>query len=304
VKIILDMDPGIDDAVALLIALNNPELEVLAVTAANGNVDVNRSTYNVLRIIDAASKEVIVARGASKPLFKRPVHAGHVHGRDGLGNSDLQKPTIRPSSLHAVKLVENLVQTHKKKELTLVATAPLTNVALLLNKEPWIAKKLAKIVLMGGVYGFGRSTTGNVTPYAEFNFYCDPEAADIVLNSGASVIAAGLDVTMNFKCAVGKSMLKKISTLGGRTAEIASKILAYPVFRYEVFHLHDVFAVASLLQPSMFKMVDCMVRVDKVGKFRGRCVTTCKKDHVRICSSVDHQRFVKFVLQGLKQRGS
>lgn len=303
-KIILDMDPGIDDAVALLIALNNPTLDILAITAANGNVDVNRSTYNLLRIIDAVGKDVIVARGTSKPLFKRPVHAGHVHGKDGLGNSDLRKPMIRPSRLHAVKLVENLVQTHKKKELTVVATAPLTNIALLLNKEPWIAKKLAKIVLMGGVYGVGRHTTGNVTPYSEFNFYCDPEAADMVLNSGANVVAAGLDVTMNFKCAVGKSMLKKIGMLGGRTADIASKILAYPVFRYGIFHLHDVFAVASLLQPSMFKMIDCMVGVEKVGKFRGRCVTTCKKDHVRVCSSVDNQRFVNFVLWGLKQRGS
>jgi len=304
VKIIFDTDPGIDDALALLIALNNPKLNVLAVTAANGNVDVDRSTYNALRIIEAAGKEVTVARGASKPLVKRPIHAGHIHGKDGLGNSNIPKPKAKPSKLHAVKMIETLVKTHKKKELTIVATAPLTNIATLFDEEPSIAKKLDKVVLMGGVYGVVKGARGNVTPYAEFNFYCDPEAADIALNSGTSVIAAGLDVTMNFKCAVGKGMLKKISMLGGSTAEIASKILAYPVFRYGVFHLHDVFAVASLLQPKMFRMVDCMVSVNKFGEFRGRCVTTMKKGNVKVCSSVDHKRFVKFVLEGLRQHGS
>lgn len=303
-KIILDMDPGIDDAVALLIALNNPKLNVLAVTAANGNVNVNRSAYNALRIIEAAGKKVVVARGAGKPLFKRSIHATHVHGEDGLGNSNLPEPKIKPSTLNAVTLIENLVKTHKKKELTIVATAPLTNIATLFDREPSIANKFDKVVLMGGVYGVAKGAMGNVTPYAEFNFYCDPEAADIVLNSGASVMATGLDVTMNFKCAVGKSMLRKITRLGGRTAETASKILAYPVHRYGIFHLHDVFTVASLLQPNMFKMVDSMVSAEKYGKFRGRCVTTLKKDHVKVCSSVDHRRFVKFVLEGLKQRGS
>lgn len=302
-KIILDMDPGIDDAITLLIALNNPELDILAVTAANGNVDVNRSAYNALRIIEAAGKKLVVARGASKPLFKRLIHAKRIHGMDGLGNSNLPRPRIKPSTLHGVKIIENLVKTHKKKELTIVATAPLTNIAMAIDKEPSIAKRLDKIVLMGGVYGVVSGARGNVTPYAEFNFYCDPEAADIVLNSGASVIAAGLDVTMNYKCAVGKSMLKKISMLG-RIAEVASKMLKYPVFRYGIFHLHDVFALASLLHPSMFKMIDCMVSVDKFGKFRGRCVTTLKKDHVKVCSSVDHKMFVKFVLQGLRQHES
>jgi len=300
-KIILDMDPGIDDAVALLIALNNPKLNVLAVTAANGNVNVYRSAYNASRIIEAAGKKVIVSRGANKPLFKRSIHATHVHGGDGLGNSNLPKPRNKPSTLDAVTLTENLVKTHKKKGLTIVATAPLTNIATLFDRDPSIAKKFDKVVLMGGVYGVVKGATGNVTPYAEFNFYCDPEAAGIVLNSGADVIAAGLDVTMNFKCAVGKSMLTKISMLGGRAAETASKILAYPVHRYGIFHLHDVFAVASLLQPNIFRTVDCMVSVEKYGKFRGRCVTTLKKDHVRVCSSVDHKRFVKFVLEGLKQ---
>jgi len=300
-KVILDMDPGIDDAVALLIALNNPKLNVLAVTTVSGNVDVNKSTYNALRIIDAMRKKTVVARGASKPLFKRAIHAEHIHGRDGLGNSNIQRPKSKPSKLDAQKLFQDLIKTHKKKELSIIATAPLTNIALLLDSEPSIANKLNKIVLMGGVYGAAKNSRGNVTPYAEFNFYCDPEAADMVFGSGAKIEAAGLDVTMHPKCAVDKGALDAISKLKGKAASIASRILAYPILRYNIFHLHDVFAVACLLQPKMFKMIDCMVRVDKFGKFRGRCATTLKKGNVKVCSSVDHQKFVQFVLQGLKQ---
>ncbi len=295
------MDPGIDDAVALLIALHNPELEILAVTTANGNVDVNTSTCNALRIIEAVGKKVPVAKGASKPLFKPFVHSRHIHGRDGLGNSALPKPRMKESRFRALNLIETLVQTHRKKEITIVATAPLTNVAIILEMEPTMANTLDKIVLMGGMYSVVKNARGNTTPYAEFNFYCDPEAANIVLNSGASVIAAGLDVTMNSKCAVRKDMLTKISMLGGRAAEIATKILTYQVHRYGLSHIHDVFAVASLLHPSMFKYVDCKVSVQDSGTFRGRCITTMKKDHVKVCSHVDHNRFVNFVLEGLKQ---
>jgi inosine-uridine nucleoside N-ribohydrolase len=300
-KVILDMDPGIDDAVALLIALHSPELEILAVTTANGNVDVNSSTYNALRIIEAVGKKVPIAKGASKPLFKPLVHSRQIHGRDGLGNSDLPPPRMKESRFRALNLIETLVQTHRKKEITIVATAPLTNIAILLEMEPAMANTLDKIVLMGGMYGVVKNARGNTTPYAEFNFYCDPEAAHIVLNSGAKVIAAGLDVTMNSKCAIRRDMLEKIRMLGGRAAEIAAKILTYQVHRYGLSHIHDVFAVAALLHPRMFKFVDCRVSVDDSGTSRGRCVTAMKKDHVKVCSRVDHNRFANFVLEGLKQ---
>ncbi len=300
-KIILDMDPGIDDAVALLIALHNPELEVLAVTTANGNVDVHSSTRNALRIIEAVGKKVPVAKGASKPLFKPFIHSREIHGRDGLGNSNLPASRMKESRFRAINLIETLVQTHRKKEITIVATAPLTNIAILLEMEGTMANTLDKIVLMGGVYGVVKNARGNTTPYAEFNFYCDPEAANIVLNSGASVIAAGLDVTMNSKCAVRENMLGKIGTLGGRAAEIAAKMLTYQVRRYGLSYIHDAFAIAAMLNPSMFKFVGCRVSVDDSGTFRGRCVTTVKKDHVKVCSHVDHNRFVNFVLEGLKQ---
>jgi len=298
------MDPGIDDAVALLIALNNPKLDILAVTAANGNVDVNKSTYNALRIIEAAGKKVTVARGVSKPLFKQLIHSRHVHGRDGLGNSDLPKPLTKPNKRSAIKLIESLVRTHKKKEITMVATAPLTNIATLLNENPSIVKQLDKIVLMGGMYNVVKNAKGNVTPYAEFNFYCDPEAAQIVLNSGTSIVAAGLDVTMNFKSAIREVVLRRISMLGGRYAETASRVLEYQISRRGISHIHDVFAVASLLHPNMFRFVNCSVNVDTSGKYRGRCVIDRDNDRVKVCSRVDHKRFSRFVLEGLTQRES
>jgi len=298
------MDPGIDDAVALLIALNTPKLNILAVTAANGNVDMNQSTCNALRIIGAVGKKVQVARGVSKPLFKQLMHSRHVHGRDGLGNSDLPKPLEKPDKLSAVKLIESLVRTHKKKEIIMVATAPLTNIATLLNENPSIVKQLDKIVLMGGMYNVVKNARGNVTQYAEFNFYCDPEAAQIVLNSGTSIVAVGLDVTMSCKCAIREVMLRRISMLGGRYAETARKPLAYQISRRGISHIHDVFAIACLLHPNMFRFVNCRVDVSTSGKYRGRCVIDRKKDRVKVCSHVDHKRFNNFVLEGLTQRKS
>ncbi len=304
-KIILDMDPGIDDAVTLLVALNAPGVEVLAVTAANGNVNVNKSARNALRIIESVGKKIAVAKGASKPLFKRPVHAEHVHGRDGLGGADLPGPSGKPSGKDVVKLIENLVRTHKRKELSLVATAPLTNVALLLEKDPSFARKFERIALMGGVFGLVKNARGNITPYAEFNFYCDPEAADIVLNSGAELVAAGLDVTMDPRCAVRKVILRRINRLGGRTAEVAAEVLSYPVRRYGAFHVHDLFALASLLRPGIFRTVPCKVSVNTSGRFRGRCIATPdRRSSVKVCSHVDSAKFLRFLLDGLTERGS
>jgi inosine-uridine nucleoside N-ribohydrolase len=300
-KIILDMDPGIDDAVTLLMALNNPDLDILAITAANGNVDVHTSALNALRIIEAAGRKVIVGMGTDRPLCKNVVHATRVHGRSGLGNSNLPKP--ERTYPDAVKLVENIINAHKRRSITVICTAPLTNMAILLQRDPSIVNKFERIVLMGGMYGVAGNVMGNVTPYAEFNFYCDPEAANLLLNSGARILAVGLDVTTNFRCAVTKSMLKRIGMLGGRIAEVASSILEYPVFKYGLFHLHDVFALAALLDPKMFSTVNCSVNVINTGKFRGQC-TIVGKGNVDICSHVDHRRFMKFVLAGLKQRGS
>lgn len=296
-KAILDMDPGIDDAVALLIAVNNPMLDVLGVTSVHGNVDVDTTTNNVLRILDYIGKNVPVAKGASRPLFKRPIHSKHVHGDDGLGNLDLDAKS--KCKLESQAFFHDILTTHRKKDVNVLATGPLTNIGLLFDNEPSLARRINKIVLMGGVYGITRNVRGNVSPYAEFNIYCDPEAADIVLNSGIDVDAVVLDVTTRPEYAIGKTALNAISKLKGKCAAVASKMLSYPVSRYKIFHLHDVFALARLLQPDMFETMNCRVTVDKFGKFRGRCVVTVKNGNVNVCSSVK-PKFKKFLIDGLK----
>ncbi len=298
-KTILDMDPGIDDAVALLIALNSSKLDILGITTVSGNVDVNKATYNVLRLLSAAGKKITVASGAQRPLFKRPIHAEHIHGSDGLGNSDLQARKLHV--LDAQKFFTDVLSSSKKKEISVVATGPLTNIALFLDKDPSLVHKLDRIVLMGGVYGMAKNIRGNVSPNAEFNVYCDPEAASIVFNSGAKIDAVGLDVTMTLECAIDIISLNAISKIRGKGAKIAGKILSYPVSKYRIFHLHDVFALACLLKPSIFKTINCRVSINKFGKFRGRCVTTLKEGNVNVCSSVDPALFTKFVMNGFRK---
>jgi inosine-uridine nucleoside N-ribohydrolase len=305
VKIILDVDPGIDDAVALLLALNSPAVRVLAVTAASGNVNVDKSTRNALRVIESVGRKIPVAKGAGRPLFKQPIHAEHIHGRNGLGGADLPRPRGRAGRKGAVTLIEDLVRTYRKREISLVATAPLTNIALLLRRDHSILRRFAGIFVMGGAFGLSGRIRGNITPHAEFNFYCDPEAADMVLNSGAGIVAAGLDVTMNPRCAVRRDTLQRIGDLGGRTAETAAMLLSYPVRRYRTFHLHDVFALAALLRPGIFRTVRCGVVVNRSGRFRGRCLATPdRRGSVNVCTKVDSKRFRRFLLEGLTERGS
>ena len=212
-KVVLDMDPGIDDAITLLLALNNPAVHVLAVTTVSGNVSVSKAALNALRVIDASGKYSPPAyKGAARPLNKRLhcIHAGSVNGTDGLGISNIPVPQlIRPQKTKAVDKLLELISTHKRGEISIVATGPLTNIAMLLQKEPSAANKLNKIFVMGGIYD-NVLTNGNVTKHAEFNFYCDLEAAQIVIDSShkkkpLTVVASGLDVTNSLECAVEKN---------------------------------------------------------------------------------------------------
>jgi inosine-uridine nucleoside N-ribohydrolase len=299
--VVLDMDPGVDDAVALLLALNNPELEVLAVTTVSGNVGARTAARNALRIIEAAGggsagKNVPVYVGASRPLrIKRAIHAFEIHGRDGLGNCGLPPSHIRSrlaaaagkDATAAAVALSNLVREHKG-DLSIVATGPLTNLATLIGMmeeegegEGWqlqsaAERRLPRIFVMGGIYD--PAAPGNVRRHAEFNFYVDPDAADIVMRSFAAgnVVASGLDITGDPAYAVGEDMLARICSLGerSRAARAACSILKYPVQRDGIFHLHDVFALFAMLHPEMFETERCTVRIDCSRMFRGRCIAT------------------------------
>ena len=201
-RVIIDTDPGIDDALALILALRSPELQVEAITTVGGNVSGEQALTNALRVLEVLDLPTPppVAVGCSRPLFREPIAARHVHGEDGLGDIGglveadgalrYPAPTLTPADEHAVDLIVDLVR-HNPVELTIIALGPLTNIARAIDKDPTTMRGVRRIVAMGGAV----SGVGNVTPVAEFNFYFDPHAAAQVLRSDVDVTVVGLDVT-------------------------------------------------------------------------------------------------------------
>ncbi|MBK0367218.1 pyrimidine-specific ribonucleoside hydrolase RihA [Salmonella enterica] len=188
--IIIDCDPGHDDAIALVLALASPELEVKAITSSAGNQTPEKTLHNVLRMLTLLKRpDIPVAGGAVKPLMRELIIADNVHGESGLDGPALPEPSFAPQSGTAVELMAKTLR-ESAQPVTIVSTGPQTNVALLLNSHPELHTKIARIVIMGGAMALG-----NWTPAAEFNIYVDPEAAEIVFQSGIPVVMAGLDVT-------------------------------------------------------------------------------------------------------------
>ena len=191
-KIIIDTDPGQDDAVAILLALASPELEVLGLTAVAGNVPLHLTQKNAMKICELAGKpETRVFAGAVHPLVRRLVTAEHVHGRTGLNGPELPEPTMKLQDRHAVDFIIETIMHEGPATITLCPLGPMTNIALAMAREPRIVPRIQEIVLMGGGFFEG----GNTTPTAEFNIYVDPHAADIVLKCGAPIVMMPLDVT-------------------------------------------------------------------------------------------------------------
>jgi inosine-uridine nucleoside N-ribohydrolase len=189
-RVILDVDPGIDDAIAILLALRSPELKVEAVTTVAGNVTVDRGSDNALRVLSLARRsDIPVAKGAERPLRKTLMTATYWHGPNGLGGVELPRADATLDRRHAVDLIIKMAHEHPQ-DLSIIATGPLTNLALALRKAPSIRQELSEIIVMGG-----STVGGNETAAAEFNFYVDPDAAQIVFTSGVPVTMVGLNAT-------------------------------------------------------------------------------------------------------------
>src|SRR6266446_9305201 len=189
-RVIIDTDPGVDDALALLLAMRSPELKIEAITAVAGNVPLDLTLPNALRMVEIAGRtEIPVASGARAPLVRRLVTAAYAHGENGLGGAVFPEPKIKAVAEPAAELIRNIVRKYPG-EVTLLTIGPLTNVAAALNSDPELAGMVRKLVMMGGSL-----SGGNITPAAEFNVYVDPEAARIVFQSGIPVTMVGLDVT-------------------------------------------------------------------------------------------------------------
>ena len=258
IPVILDVDPGYDDALALMLACGAPELEVRAVTTVAGNVSLEKTTRNALRVLSLIGYvNVPVGAGAEAPLA-RPLHtAQHIHGESGLDGPELPGPAFAPDGRGAVRLIADIVEA-SAESVTLVPMGPLTNVATFLEEHPHLKDNVSRIVLMGGSVG-----PGNTTPAAEFNVYVDPEAASVVFGSGLPVKMVSLDVTR--EAITGPEEVRRLQSLG-RVGEVAAELVTFcaGVYRGGDRHgglpVHDAVAVAAVVEPGLLKT--CPMRVE------------------------------------------
>jgi len=249
--IIIDTDPGQDDAVAILLALAAPELEVLGITAVAGNVPLALTTVNALKICELAGRtDIPVYSGAIRPLVRPLVTAEYVHGKTGLDGPDLPAPTMKLQDQHAVDFI---IDTLKSQRATLCPLGPLTNIAMAFNRAPEIVDQVDEIVLMGG----GLFEGGNVTPAAEFNIYVDPHAADVVFRSGAKITVMPLDLT--HQALTSRARVQAFRDIGSKVGEAVADLLdffeRYDEEKYgtEGGPLHDPNVIAYLLEPGLYQ---------------------------------------------------
>jgi purine nucleosidase len=252
-KIIIDTDPGQDDAVAILLALASPELDVLGITAVAGNVPLKLTEKNARKVCELAGRPGIkVYAGAIRPLVRPLVTAEYVHGKTGLDGPDLPEPKMQLQKDHAVDFIVETLMKEESGTVTLCPLGPLTNVALALIREPRIARRVKQIVLMGGGFFEG----GNTTPTAEFNIYVDPHAADVVFRSGGPIIMMPLDVT--HKALTTKKRVAAFRQLGTKVGTATAEMLEFfERFDEEKYGsdggpLHDPCVIAYLLKPKLF----------------------------------------------------
>jgi inosine-uridine nucleoside N-ribohydrolase len=271
----MDVDTGIDDAIAIIMALQSPEIEIIGITTVSGNVTAKAAALNTLGILRKMGKEskIPVMKGASKPLSKKIVHAEEVHGEKGLGNITLQCNPALLQKGNASDFISETLANYRRGEVALVATGPLTNIATAILEDPEITNSLSSICIMGGAFGLASKVYGNITQYAEFNFYCDPKAAQIVMTHASSgavrLNIVGLDVTGKylmiddeFVSRLSNRQCKKKKKKGGGSSSgnndkvptIVKSLLRYPLTKFGKFDLPDVFAVAMFERPELFRL--------------------------------------------------
>ena len=299
--VLIDCDPGHDDAMALLLALASPELDLVGITTVQGNQTLEKTTANAIRILEFAGRsDVPVAAGAKRPLLREPFVAKYVHGESGLDGPALPPAQGSPLDQHAVDFLGEHVD-----GTTLVAVGPLTNVGLLLARYP--GARPERIVLMGGSIGLG-----NVTPAAEFNIWADPEAARRVFESGIDVTMIGLDVT--HKALMSRAHAERLRA-SGRTGTMVAELFDF----FSQFHLrqygreespiHDAVAVAHVLDPTLVETKHVHVTVDTESELcRGRTVAdihrrTDNEPNAHVGVDVAGERFMELLLERIPSLG-
>lgn len=293
---ILDVDTGIDDALALALAVRSPEIDLLAVTTLAGNVDVRQTTENSRRVLTwLGASGIPVHRGASRPLAKPPRHAAHVHGSNGLGGIELPETqnTLGPDRGPAAII---RIATSRPGEITLVCVGPLTNLAIALNVEPGLPALLRRVIIMGGAF----FNPGNVTPYAEFNIFVDPDAAQQVFDTTfTDITVVGLDVT--HQATLQHAAWERAGKSHSPFALLAHKAYAQSFTERGKggCYLHDPMAVAVAVDPALVETVTGKVSVENDGERRGKTSILEGNAGLKVARSIDTARFLRMFYERL-----
>lgn len=296
--VIFDCDTGVDDAIAIMALVHTPSFDVRGITTVRGNASLENTTANTLHVLEVAGKDIPVYPGAEKPLFGAAApYAPYVHGENGLADIPFDTPKRAPETMKAWDFIYEEAK-RQQGALEIIAVAPLTNLAMAFIKYKELPSLIRRIVIMGGAASFG-----NVTPAAEFNIYCDPEAADIVFMSGVKVHMCGLDVTM-------KSWMNAEEMSAWKKGNTPCGLLAYNVMQSALkwslslglpgMCLHDPCAVVYAAYPELFKTDSVGVRVETKGRItRGKTVTDMLSDkqfdfkNTELVYDVDREAFKK-----------
>lgn len=306
IKVILDVDPGHDDAVAILLAAKNPRLDLRGITVVAGNQTLDKTLRNTLNVCGLAGLDTPIYSGMSRPLVRDQIVAAGVHGESGLDGVDF--PADLNKQVEEEHAVDFIIEEALKydKELVLIPVGPLTNIAMALLKEPRITKGIKEIVLMGGSAG-----TGNTTPSAEFNILADPEAAHVVFESGLPITMIGLDVT--YQALVYPPVLQRIAEIGSSVSNMVVQSMGFygskylELAGYEAPALHDVCAVGYVIDPSIFGVKEARVDVElarshtygrTVCDFRG---ITGRPMNAKVALEIDKDRLWELLIEALKQ---
>jgi inosine-uridine nucleoside N-ribohydrolase len=264
-RVIIDTDPGVDDALALLLAMRSTELKIEGITPVAGNVPLQLGLSNALRLVEISGRtDIPVAAGSKVPLVRRLVTATYAHGENGLGGAVFPEPKLAPIALPAAEFIRQTVHKYPG-EVTLLTIGPLTNIATALNADPGLASRVQSLVMMGGSL-----SGGNITPAAEFNIYVDPEAARIVFQSGIPITMVGLDVTR--KTSLTDEHVRQLEAGHSPVSQAAAKIARNAINhnREQGFligpNMHDSLAIAAFLDPSLLKFKDYYIDVETTGE--------------------------------------
>ena len=303
-KIILDCDPGHDDAVAIMLAAINPKIELLGITVVAGNQKLEKTVNNALKVCNHLNLDVPVFSGMSRPMIREQLIADDIHGETGLDGPKFEELKIKAEDKHAVNFIIDTLMNSDEK-ITLVPTGPLTNIGMAIRFEPRIIEKINRIVLMGGSYQLG-----NMTPAAEFNILADPDAAHIVFSSGLKIVMMGLDLTR--QASATKEVVEKIKSLNNKASKLFVDLMEFfaasqkNVYGWSAPPVHDPTTIAYIIDPECIEVKPMFCEIELWSeKSYGR--TLCdyfgilkKEPNVDVAVKLDFDKFWNLVYENLK----